>query len=197
MFTVVQKSYRVVPMGLVGWSLFQSAEMEESNVIFNLEPTQTPSSVFFALKQIRKQEAKSDSQVKMSKQNRKFLSFRGNQNQNPIRHQKQNWIWLMQQNISDSFADWTEERWKRGARRGDRRESRVCIFLYPSWPLARMLSRRTWTVATERCCFTATLSLVRSLHYCLYFEGETDLFHYSVINNPTANMAIYSCCVCY
>lgn len=40
-----------------------------------------------------------------------------------------------------------EGRWKRVQR---------IYFLYPSWALARMVSKRTWTLAAERGCFTAT-----------------------------------------
>lgn len=77
---------------------------------------------------------KTKPQVTLSKQNRKIRGIK----KTPKKLKKPNCIWLMQQNISDSLADWREERLKIEVGRRDGRGNReytfyICHGLWLGW----------------------------------------------------------------
>lgn len=111
---------------------------------------------------------------------------------NPTTQKKQNHIWLMQQNISDSLVDWREERLKREVGREDGRGNRECTFcihhgLWLGW-WARELG--LWLQQGA-----LSLSLVRFLHYHLSFVRGRDSPYYSFIDFPSTSVAVCRCSV--
>lgn len=173
---------------------------DQANVIFSLYPTQRSWSVpWLVLEQI----PKSGGENKTSGYAVKAKQKNTRDKQNPKKLKKQNCVWLMQQNVSDSLVGWREERLKIKVWRGDgwgNREYPFCIHhgLGLRWWVREFglwLQRGALALSLSR-SLSLSLSLVRFLHYHLSFVRERHSFLlFSAIDYPSISLAMCCCSV--